>query len=59
MRVLVSAYDPKRTYGTDASAKRIVRRLNSYDAADQKHQDLIRDVFGRNRCVWRGDDAPE
>lgn len=29
MRVLVSANDPKRTYGTDASAKRIVRRLNS------------------------------
>ena len=29
------------------------------DAADQKHQDLIRDVFGRNRCERRGDDAPE
>ena len=55
--VSMSANDPKRTYGPDTSAKRIVRRLKSYDAADQKHQDLIRDVFGRNRCEWRGDDA--
>ena len=41
----------------DASAKRIVRRKSN--AADQKHQDLIREVFGRNRCEWSGDDAPD
>ena len=42
----------------EACAKRIVRKLES-NAADQKHQDLIRDVFGRNRCEWRGDDTPD
>ena len=50
--VSMSANDPKRTYGTDASAKRMFAGLT---ATTQP----TRSIRTRNRCVWRGDDAPE